>query len=98
MSHQFKTGDLALIIAGPNAGSCVELVSFHVSGDVRLGNGCWTLAYVPSWQVSGSGLAATFDGVPGRHKVTHGLISEPYLMPLRGNFAPEQTKSREVSA
>ncbi|WP_122408965.1 hypothetical protein [Pseudomonas viridiflava] len=98
MAHQFKPGDLALIVTGPNAGHCVELISYHASGDVRLHSGCWTQAYVPSWQITGSGLTAHFEGVPGTHLVTYGLIGERCLMPLRGDFAPEQQKDKEVAA
>ena len=96
MGHQFKPSDLALIAGWPNAGICVELLSFHIAGYVRLGNGCGCEAHVPSWHITGRGLAARFEGVAGRHMVTHGLISEPYLTPLRGDIAPEQQKAKEA--
>jgi hypothetical protein len=98
MSHQFKAGDLALIVGGPCAGCAVELISFHQSGDVRLNNGCLCEAETPSWRVAGSGLTAKIGTFPGRYPVRDGLISPGLLMPLRGDFAPEQTKSIEVTA
>jgi hypothetical protein len=98
MSHQFKSGDLAIIIGGPNTGSCVELISFHASGDVRMSSGCWTRADVPSWKVTGPSLTARLEGIPGRYKVAQGLICQSLLMPLRGDFAPEKAESREVPA
>lgn len=96
MSHQFKPGDLAMIIQGPNSGACVELLRFHNSGDVKLGNGCWCEAHAPSWHVSGNSLVAAFDGLPGMHRVTHGLVTEKLLIPLRGDFEPAQQKAKEV--
>lgn len=66
------------------------------SGLMRLGNRCGCEAHVPSWHITGRGLAARFEGVAGRHMVTHGLIPEPYLTPLRGDIAPEQQKAEEA--
>ncbi|MBA6134836.1 hypothetical protein NNX13_07290 [Pseudomonas sp. Eb3] len=94
MSHQFKPGDLALIIRGPNSGICVDLISFHLGGTVHFASGRWTEADVPCWLVKGSGLRAGFDD--GYVPVEEGLIEPEYLMPLRGDFSPEQQKAKEA--
>ncbi len=96
MKNQFKPGDLALIISGPNAGCCVELISFHSGGSVLLSSGCLGDVDEPSWLVTGGGLTAKFGSLPERRQVKDGLIGPELLMPLRGDFAPEQQKSREL--
>lgn len=97
MSHQFKPGDLAMIICGPISGCVVELVSFHTSGLVMLASGLASKVAEPEWLVTGSGLTARFGAGEERYPVKDGLIPPRFLMPLRGDFAPEQAKSREVS-
>lgn len=98
-SYQFKPGDLALIIGGPVAGCCVELISFHCAGSrVLLASGSYCTSDVESWRVCGDGLTAKFGNFPERRPVKDGLIKPELLMPLRGDFQPEQQKSQEVSA
>ena len=96
MSHNFKTGDLALIVSGPNSGCSVELLSFHVDGQVLLGSGMYSSVREPEWLVAGPGITARFGKSMARHQVKDGLIPPRFLMPLRGDFQPEQQKSREV--
>lgn len=94
---QFKPGDLALIIGGPCAGCCVELISFHAKGSyVMVSSGSLCFADVASWRVSGAGLTAKFGNLPERRPVKDGLIGPELLMPLRGDFQPEQQKAKEV--
>jgi hypothetical protein len=95
MSHQFKASDLALITnhTFPEAiGRCVELVSRHLVGPVDRRDPADPSVYEldggePVWVVT-----SEFFCEPGC------IAWEKSLMPMRGDFAPEQTKSREVTA
>lgn len=90
MSHKFKPGDLALVINHtypPVIGSCVCLISRHTVGPVDRRDPMDPSVYEvqggdPVWVVDAEG----------------GIVWEKWLMPLRGDFAPEQVKSRELSA
>jgi len=99
MSHQFKPGDLALIIKSikrpENIGKACELLAFLVPGD-RLEfehNGLRAITHVgehPAWLVAG-------DGVIGSNgDVGFALVRPSNLMPLRGDFQPEQQKAKEA--
>lgn len=102
MSHQFKSGDLAMIVGAnsltQNIGKQCELREFVVRGDRFLApNGVmYEHDGAPCWTLAGEGLVAVIDD----EVVDLGFgIHEPrHLMPLRGDFAPEQAKSREVPA
>ena len=106
MSHNFKPGDLALIVgsrlgASPNTGKSVELIQpVMPGGSFTTPDGFERRSGVdyPAWLVVGEGLVATT--ISDRRVCCGGacLIQERYLMPLRGDFAPEQQKSREVVA
>lgn len=99
MSHNFKPGDIAVIVGAnsltQNIGKQCELRRFIVKGDFYIApNG---IAYqhddVPCCVVVGDGLCWIADAEP-----VHGDfgIHEPrHLMPLRGDFAPEQQKAKE---
>lgn len=104
MSHQFKPGDLALIVGSiveENIGKTVRLVEFAPRGSepqVR------TKKYLPiahdSWIVetidSSNSLVIPSNYTVGLIRVNAGICRRQWLMPLRGDFAPEQAKSREV--
>ena len=90
MSHQFKPGDLALIVRGPNTGNCVECIAFlrpgekaggfeGYQGGPELGN----RHHEDAWIVRFSNLDVALERPRD-------------LMPLRGDFAPKQAKSLEV--
>jgi hypothetical protein len=84
----FKAGDLALIKYGDAAGELVELVSRHTTdGEVVRG--------VADTFVADGGVQWLVSWV---HEGAEGLYDEHWLMPLRGDFQPEQQKSREVPA
>jgi hypothetical protein len=92
MNHKFNPGDPALIIRGPNTGHSVECVVFLRPGDK----------------------AGGFEGYQGGPELANKHSEDAWivkfsnqdvalerprdLMPLRGRFAPEQAKSREVAA
>ncbi len=90
MNHQFKPGDLALIINHtfpPVIGTCVELVSRHLVGPVDRKDPMDPSVYEQEggdavWVVSDDGA----------------IVWEKWLMPLRGNFAPTEQKSQAVPA
>lgn len=101
MSHQFKPGDLALIVSKntkeTNIGRVVRLIESMGSPKEYEWEG---LLYVNTkgcqvWliEVEGAALQTRFSTAAKR-----GPICEYKLMPLRGDFAPEQQKSLEVVA
>ncbi|MHC8321154.1 hypothetical protein ACYZT4_10715 [Pseudomonas sp. GB2N2] len=90
MSHQFKQGDLALILV-PNyqftAMSTVSLVIFILEGQGAIEpDGTRWLAPYAGWIVEREGE----DG--------YGFFRPQHLMPLRSDFSSEHQKSREVAA
>ena len=99
MSHQFKPGDLAMLKSSeaPDlVGSVVELVeylgdeSFVMRGGRMLANNkrarIWWVS-ITSGQV--------FENRDG-HKAADGFCAQYRLMPLRGDFTPEQQKAKEA--
>lgn len=104
MSH-FKPGDIALIVGSPwpdcpNIGKSVELVAFLAPGEEFIcpdgdvgGNG----SDEPLWLCFAEGLmgrSVFFEAWMDRGGMT--LAADRDLMPLRGDFQPEQQKAREV--
>lgn len=87
MSHQFKSGDPALTLVSLSilpAGSVVELYKVINPGD-NLGSSRMPVpAMVRGWWCAHSEIG---DRLP---------FAETSLMPLRGDFAPEQQKAKEA--
>lgn len=87
MSHQFKQGDLAMTLVSLKvlpAGSIVQL-----DKAINPGDNIWTkraplIAIGKGWFCSHSEVG---DRLP---------FAEKNLMPLRGDFVPEQHKAREA--
>lgn len=102
MNHQFKAGDLAIIVGAnsltQNIGKQCQLREFVESGDCFVApNG---MVYwhddVPCWTLVGDELAAVLDG-----EVVHigfGVHEPRHLMPLRDDFAPTGQKTKAVPA
>ncbi|MDG9785383.1 hypothetical protein [Metapseudomonas otitidis] len=97
---KFKPGDLALIVncyEPENIGKCVELVELvpngctYESGEFEVTNG----SGMSLWHVAGD-IRTVFDD--GDVMVGHAQKAECNLMPLRGDFQPEQEKAKEVEA
>lgn len=94
MSHNFKPGDLALVINHtypPAIGLCVELVSRHIVGPVDRRDPMDPGVYEqdegdPVWKV------AEMEGEADC------IVWEKWIIPLRGDFAPEQQKTQAVPA
>ena len=100
MQHQFKAGDLALVIGSDhepcNAGKVCELVIFLTHGDVVPNPNCpSTLAEyddpgVQRWLVKGESIQNDSDDP--RDKGLDVLLPE-HLMPLKGDQSPVQTNT-----
>lgn len=99
MNNQFKPGDLAILKSSEAEhliGSVVELIAYIGSEPHMTYAG--TEAFNPHqhriwWVAITSG--QTFDSII-RGPVSDGFCGEFRLMPLRGDFQPEQQKSREL--
>lgn len=88
MSHQFKRGDLALVISGGKLGETAELVRFVLPGDVVISR---TTGKVYEFRPAAGG-----GGWLCNFRDCQAVKHEKNLMPLRGDFAPEQQKAKEV--
>lgn len=99
MSHQFKPGDLALVIASPrkdnpNLGRCVELLCLVMPGEtvpMPSGRGLQNFSNRPAWMCFAPGLMLGDLDVGGID-----LILPERLAPLGGDFTPEQQKAKEA--
>ena len=103
MSHNFKSGDLALIVnsgAPENIGKTVRLVEFvapHGEGFVHEG-----VMFSPrpeaTWIVESlDGSKSLVGGYIQRNiMVSSGPCRQKWLMPLRGDFTHEQQKAKEA--
>ena len=98
---KFKAGDFALIVKGSassiNVGRTVRLIECLGAPAIYDWDGRQykNTRRVAIWviEVDGKPLVDRFGGYQ-----TKGPICEDKLMPLRGDFQPEQQKSREVPA
>jgi len=105
MSHNFKAGDLALIIGSasegsPNIGKMVELQEFLAPGQSFRspdGKSCRLCGSGAAWLVFGESLQArNIDN--GWVPLGLALVESRYLMPLRGDHFLPLTKREEVKA
>ncbi|MBW9244113.1 hypothetical protein [Pseudomonas paracarnis] len=104
MSHNFKPGDLALIVGATKLtdqiGVVCELDQYLREGDeYRTPNGNLCRAGLGAWLVIGESVSGRYlKKSTGREMRTPGqaLVSEKFLMPLRGDFIPEQQKAKEA--
>lgn len=106
MSHQFKPGDLALIVGAhrfkENIGSVVEIVAFLTVGQrYKTPDGATVNCTGNGWEVTGESVCGGYTGRrTGRVTRTpkHGFVDPAHLIPLRGDFSTEQYKSHKVTA
>ncbi|WP_116865663.1 hypothetical protein [Pseudomonas syringae] len=104
MAHQFKPGDLALIIGyntfSENVGQTCELVEFFGAGrDHLTPEGALSEAPSDCWLVEGKGILGAYQcRITGRITRTPrvAFVEPRHLMPLRGDFAPEPQKAKEA--
>jgi hypothetical protein len=103
MNHQFKPGDLALIVGGNhppfNTGRACTIVCLAKPGD-KVNNPHNDARYLylgddVMWLVEGPSIE---NDSPDPEDAGLDLIEDRFLIPLRGEFAPEQAISGEVSA
>lgn len=87
MSHNFKPGDLALVISGGRMGETAELVRFVLPGDV--------VVSPAAGKVYEFRPAAGVGGWLCKFSFMHAIKHEKNLMPLRGDFQPEEQKAKE---
>lgn len=100
MSHNFKPGDLAMIVGAynvpANIGKSCELIEYLRVEDISEwvdpadGLRVQNSADGSAWLVVGDGLKSWCGGADWV------LADERHLMPLRGDFAPAQQKSQAV--
>ena len=88
MSHNFKPGDLALVISGGYLGETAELVRFVMPGDMIVSP---TTGKVYEFRP-----AAGVGGWLCKFKFMHAVKHEKNLMLLRGDFTHEQQKAKEA--
>lgn len=98
---KFKAGDLALCIGERNFGRCVELISHHIgpcSVDVK-GNR-WVIVPdgVAAWRVTAKDMIGELTVSGKSVKTDEVVVRESKLIPLKGDFQPEQQKAKEVEA
>ena len=105
MSHQFKPGDLAIIVGSnrgisPNIGKAVSLtIKLAPEAGFHLPDGRHVKNKGPEcWLVEGGELSASLSSGGWVDLGGVALVEERHLMPLRGDFAPEQAKALEVPA
>ncbi|MGP6313973.1 hypothetical protein [Pseudomonas aeruginosa] len=99
---KLKAGDLALVIGcerdDSNVGKVVELCAYlDTSESAFFAGSLWANDESgPAWIFAGEGLISMTESGPKRD--THSMADERHLMPLRGDFQPEQQKAKEVEA
>ena len=101
MRHNFKPGDLALLVQAhyeENIGKTVELVRFSCERWIPYGTDNYTAnnqKLAACWVINGEILTdQDFEGEGVT--VKQAVALECHLMPLRGNFQPEQQKAKEA--
>ncbi|VVO05683.1 hypothetical protein PS834_03036 [Pseudomonas fluorescens] len=90
MSHNFKAGDLALTLVDDDDIPAYSVVT--IDSRILKGEACFTWDDEPT-TADENGWFVIHPGNP-----CYSLYADVELMPLRGDFAPEQQKSREVVA
>lgn len=88
MSHQFKPGDLALTLVDDEDIPAYSVVT--IDSRILKGEPCFTWDDQPT-TADENGWFVTHPNTPEKN-----LYADRELMPLRGDFSPEQQKSREM--
>jgi hypothetical protein len=102
MSHQFKPGDLAVIVGTvrdhETLGRTVELLEYLGDDDaIEVPTGGW----VNNVERNRMWWVCLVDGAYTNslgHTKSEGPCREQFLLPLRGDFVPAEEKSQAVSA
>ena len=102
MTSNFKVGDPALIIRAQffpdQIGVVCELIQFHQAGDQYITpQGEVLHAPEAAWMVGGDAVNGGYTWMGDVFRTPGQAIApEKYLMPLRGDFTPEQQKAKEA--
>lgn len=103
MTNNFKPGDLALIVGSskgvsPNIGMAVELViKLGTNDGFSLPDGRRLINRGPAcWVIEAPGLSTALHQGGWVDVGGMALAMEPHLIPLRGDFTPEQQKAKEA--
>lgn len=100
MSHQFKSGDIAIIVGAnsltQNIGKQCELREFVVCGDRYVApNGVvYQHEDVPCWTLVGNDLVAVIEDEVVQ--LGFGIHEPRHLMPISGESVPAEQKSQAV--
>ncbi|AHB56360.1 hypothetical protein [Pseudomonas aeruginosa] len=87
---KFKSGDMALVVGGNLLLGCeVELIKWVEPGQT------WAVIRGTEYVLDPS---EPGGGWHVRNATDTGIKEERFLMPLRGDFQPEQQKAKEVEA
>lgn len=105
MNHQFKPGDLALIVGAhrfpENIGAVVELVAYLPAGQQYTSpDGEIITSPGDCWEITGESICGGYIDLWSGFVVRtpkRGLVDPEHLIPLRGDFAPEQHKAKEAA-
>lgn len=97
---KFKAGDLALIVGcnknPKNLGKVVELIAWVSPGEVfHAPDG---REYLADTDQRSGGWVVQGENFVSRNSQPWGWVEERHLIPLNGDFQPEQQKAKEVSA
>ena len=97
---KFKAGDLALVVGcntnPKNLGKVVELIALIFPGEIfHAPDG---RKYLADMDQHGGGWIVQSENFISRDRQPWGLVEERHLMPLKGDFQPEQQKAKEVEA
>ncbi|WP_057429803.1 hypothetical protein [Pseudomonas syringae group genomosp. 3] len=99
MSHQFKPGDLVMITAPENFGRCAEVSGVYMGpcrAEFRFGGWQEIPEGVVAFSVKAENLTAVKERSDKLVLVDELAYKGKWLKPLRGDFAPEQQKAKEV--
>jgi hypothetical protein len=98
---QFKSGDVALIINSineENIGRVVTVAGIAVQGQrIDQEDGAYVISDIDGMVIVEGDIVVSAEWLPTHKTVVRTHVFRPnFLMPLRGNFQPEQQKSLEV--
>lgn len=97
---KFKIGDLALIVGcntnPKNLGKVVELIAWVAPGEIFHGQD--GRKYLADTDQRDGGWIVQSENFISRDRLDWGWVEERHLMPLKGDFQPEQQKAKEEIA
>lgn len=95
---KFKAGDIAIVIGNRNFGRCVELVARYVGPcRVEVKGNRWVAVPdgITAWLVAADAMEGELTKSKRVVKTDEAVCRESKLIPLKGDFQPDQQKSME---